>query len=52
VRRMADLGVIGGEEGTAIEFAPAYIATREQLDHCVDVTEQAIREITKDRGLG
>lgn len=50
-RRMADLGVIGGEEGTAIEFAPAYIATREQLDHCVDITEQAIREITADRNL-
>ena len=50
-RRMADLGVIGGEEGTAIEFAPAYIATREQLDHCVDITEQAIREITADRSL-
>ena len=49
--RMAELGVLGGEEGTAIEFAPAYTATREQLDQCVDVAEQAIREVTKERGL-
>jgi len=46
--RMAELGVLGGEEGTAIEFAPAYTATREQLDQCVDVTEQAILEIAKN----
>lgn len=45
--RMAELGVLGGEEGTAIEFAPAYTATRGQLDHCVDITEQAILEIAK-----
>jgi adenosylmethionine-8-amino-7-oxononanoate aminotransferase len=45
--RMAELGVLGGEEGTAIEFAPAYTASRDQLDHCVDITEQAIREIAK-----
>ncbi len=51
-RRIADLGVLGGEEGTAIEFAPAYVATREQLERCVDVTEQAIREIMADRNLG
>jgi putrescine aminotransferase len=47
VNRMAELGVFGGEEGTAIEFAPAYTASREQLDHCVDITEQAILEISK-----
>ena len=46
--RMAELGVLGGEEGTAIEFAPAYTASREQLDQCVDVTEQAILEIAKN----
>ena len=51
-RRMADLGVLGGEEGTAIEFSPALVATRAMLDRCVDVTEQAIREIAAARNLG
>ena len=51
-RRMADLGVLGGEEGTAIEFGPALIATREMVDRCVDVAEQAIREVMADRNLG
>ena len=50
-RRMADLGVLGGEEGTAIEFGPALIATREMVDRCVDVAEQAIREVMADRNL-
>ena len=51
-RRMADLGVLGGEEGTAIEFGPALVATREDVDRCVDVAEQAIREVMADRNLG
>ena len=51
-RRMADLGVLGGEEGTAIEFGPALIATREMVDRTVDVAEQAIREVMADRSLG
>lgn len=28
------------------------IATREMVDHCVDVAEQAIREVKADRNLG
>ncbi len=51
-RRMADLGVLGGEEGTAIEFGPALVASREDVDRCVDVAEQAIREVMADRNLG
>ncbi len=51
-RRMADLGVLGGEEGTAIEFSPALTATREMLDRCVDIAEQAIREVSAARNLG
>ncbi len=45
VRRMAELGVIGGAQGPSIEFAPAFIATHDQLARCVDVTRQAIREV-------
>ncbi len=52
VNRMRDLGVLGGEEGTAIEFSPPYIAKREHLDRCVDVAEQAIIAETRERGLG
>ena len=42
VHRARDMGVLVGEEGTAIELAPPYIATREQLDICVDTLEKAI----------
>ena len=42
VHRARDMGVLVGEEGTAIELAPPYIATREQLDTCVDTLEKAI----------
>ena len=52
-RRMAENGILGSQEGpSAIEFAPAYITTREQIDRCVDVAEAAIRAEMKERGLG
>jgi adenosylmethionine-8-amino-7-oxononanoate aminotransferase len=51
VRRMQELGVLGGEEGAAIEFAPSYTASRAQLDTCVEIAGQAIREVTKERNL-
>ena len=44
VHRARDMGVLVGEEGTAIELAPPYIATKEQLDLCIDVLEKAIKE--------
>ena len=52
VRRMRDNGVLTSEEGkSAIEFAPAYITSREQIDQCVDVTERAIIAEMKDQNL-
>ena len=46
------MGVLIGEEGTAVEMSPPYIASREELDTCVDTLEKAIIAETKDKGLG
>ena len=51
VNRCLDMGVLVGEEGTAIELSPPYIASRDQLDTCVDTLEKAIIAEAKDKGL-
>lgn len=51
VRRMAELGVIAGVMGTALEMAPPLIVTRADLDKAVAVCKQAIEETARDRGL-
>jgi adenosylmethionine-8-amino-7-oxononanoate aminotransferase len=45
VRRMKDLGVLSSPIGTALEMAPPLISTRDQLDHVVDVTARAVKDI-------
>jgi adenosylmethionine-8-amino-7-oxononanoate aminotransferase len=50
--RMRQHGVLGGHSVYGIEFAPGLIATRAQLDRCVDVAEQSVKEIAKEEGLG
>lgn len=52
VTRMRHHGVLAGHSVTGIEFAPALTATRSQLDRCVDVAEQSVKEIMKEDGLG
>ena len=52
VHRARDRGVLVGEEGTAIELSPPYIASREELDTCVETLEKAIQEQVKEGGLG
>ena len=52
VHRCLDMGVLVGEEGTAIELSPPYIASRDQLDTCVDTLEKAVLAEAKDKGLG
>ncbi len=44
--------MLAGLVGTAIEMAPGYIVTREQLDRTVEAAEQAIREVMRDKNLG
>lgn len=51
VTRMAEHGVTASAIGTSFEMAPPYIATRADLDQAVTVAAQAIREISKERGL-
>lgn len=51
-KRMRDHGVLGGHTVYGIEFAPGLIATQSQLDRCVDVAEQSIKEVMKEDGLG
>ena len=51
VNRCLDMGVLVGEEGTAIELSPPYIASRDELDTCVDTLEKAIIAEAKDKGL-
>ena len=51
VHRCIDMGVLVGEEGTAIELSPPYIATRDQLDICVDTLEKAIIAEAKELGI-
>ena len=52
VHRCRDMGVLIGEEGTAVEMSPPYIASRDELDTCVDTLEKAIIAEAKDKGLG
>jgi adenosylmethionine-8-amino-7-oxononanoate aminotransferase len=52
VHRCLDMGVLIGEEGTAIELSPPYIASRDELDTCVDTLEKAIIAEAKEQGLG
>ena len=51
-RRARELGVIVGPIGTAIEIAPALIATRDDLALCTRLLRQAISEVALERGLG
>ncbi len=51
VHRCLDMGVLVGEEGTAIELSPPYIASRDELDTCVDTLEKAIIAEAKELGI-
>ncbi|MGD9536810.1 MAG: aspartate aminotransferase family protein [Alphaproteobacteria bacterium] len=51
-KRIRQHGVLSGHTMYGIEFAPGLIATKAQLDKCVDVAEQSIKEIMKEDGLG
>jgi adenosylmethionine-8-amino-7-oxononanoate aminotransferase len=51
VHRMADLGVIAGVMGSALEMAPPLIVMRADLDRAVEVCAQAIEQTAKERGL-
>ncbi|MCP8897449.1 aminotransferase class III-fold pyridoxal phosphate-dependent enzyme [Shinella daejeonensis] len=50
--RVRELGVIVSPIGTAIEIAPALIATETDLAQCTDALAQAIREVTPRYGIG
>ena len=52
VRRVRESGVIVGAIGTAIEIAPPYISSQEELDRCTDSVFQAIVDVSRERGLG
>ena len=51
VRRCLEQGVLLGEEGTAIEMSPPYIASRDELDKCVDTLEKVIIAEAKEKGI-
>jgi adenosylmethionine-8-amino-7-oxononanoate aminotransferase len=51
VTAMHDRGVLAGWAGTAIEFAPALIASRADFDRAVDVTAESIAAVAPDYGL-
>ena len=51
VRRCLEQGVLLGEEGTAIEMSPPYIASRDELDKCVDTLEKVIIGEAKEQGI-
>lgn len=51
VHRCRDMGVLIGEEGTAVEMSPPYIANLDELDTCVDTLEKAIIAEAKHIGL-
>lgn len=46
VAAMHDRGVLAGWAGTAIEFAPALIASREDFDRTIEVAAEAIVAVT------
>lgn len=50
-RRARELGVIVSPIGTAIEIAPALIATREDLAECTRAIAQAIVDVARQRGF-
>ena len=51
VHRCRDMGVLIGEEGTAVEMSPPFIASKEELDICVDTLEKAIIAEAKHQGI-
>lgn len=51
VAEMRELGVLAGPAGTAIEFAPALIATRSDFDRTVEVAAKAIATVAAQYGL-
>ncbi|MBT3626605.1 MAG: aspartate aminotransferase family protein [Rhodospirillaceae bacterium] len=51
VHRCRDMGVLIGEEGTAVEMSPPYIASKDELDTCVDTLEKAIIAEAKHLGI-
>ncbi len=51
-KRMRQHGVLAGQNVYGIELAPGLIATQSQLDRCVDVAEQSIKEVMKEERLG
>ena len=52
VRRVRGSGVIVGAIGTAIEIAPPYISSQEELDRCTDAVFRAIVDVSRERDLG
>jgi adenosylmethionine-8-amino-7-oxononanoate aminotransferase len=53
VRRMKEDGVLSSGIGvSSLEMAPPLIAEREQLDRAVLATAQAVRAVSRERGLG
>jgi adenosylmethionine-8-amino-7-oxononanoate aminotransferase len=52
VAAMYARGVLAGAAGTAIEFAPALIATRADFDRTVMVTAESIAAVAPGYGLG
>ena len=51
IAAMYERGVLAGAAGTAIEFAPALIATRADFDRTVEVTAAAIAGVAASHGL-
>jgi adenosylmethionine-8-amino-7-oxononanoate aminotransferase len=46
VHAIRDRGVLAGFAGTAIEFAPALIASRSDIDRTIEVTAEAVAAVT------
>jgi putrescine aminotransferase len=51
VARMADAGVIASAIGTSFELAPPYTTSRSDLEQTVKIASEAIREVSRKRGL-
>ena len=51
VKRMRELGVLAGVNGTAFEFAPPLITPRDVLDRTVLIAAQAIDEVARSHNL-
>ena len=53
VMRMKDNGVLAAPMGaSSLEMAPPLIAEREHLDRAVTATAEAVRAVSRERGLG